>query len=293
MQIGCHGSVWTGSFDSVGLAKAIAGTASAGFDLIEIPLMDPDGLNVAEARKLLTDHGLGVTASLGLTPATDVSSESTDVVAAGEHHLNRCLEVLSDLGGTHLVGVIYSSMRKYMDPATPLGRRHSQDVIGRLAARGKKLGVVVGIEVVNRYESNLINTARQALSFLDEPLDAGKDGRAVVHLDTYHMNIEEPDMASPVLDVGDRLGYVHIGESNRGYVGSGTVDFDTFFKALFRIGYDGPIVFESFSSAIVHPELSRMLGVWRNLWDDPADLADHANATIRSHVRSAWSVASH
>jgi len=50
MQIGCHGSVWTGSFDSVGLAKAIAGTASAGFDLIEIPLMDPDGLNVAEAR---------------------------------------------------------------------------------------------------------------------------------------------------------------------------------------------------------------------------------------------------
>ena len=216
MQIGCHGSVWTGSFDSAGLAKAIAGTASAGFDLIEIPLMDPDGLNVAEARKLLTDHGLGVTASLGLTPATDVSSESTDVVAAGEHHLNRCLEVLSDLGGTHLVGVIYSSMQKYMDPATPLGRRHSQDVIGRLAARGKKLGVVVGIEVVNRYESNLINTARQALRFLDEPLDAGKDERAVVHLDTYHMNIEEPDMASPVLDVGDRLGYVHIGESNRG-----------------------------------------------------------------------------
>jgi D-psicose/D-tagatose/L-ribulose 3-epimerase len=50
-------------------------------------------------------------------------------------------------------------------------------------------------------------------------------------MDTYHMNIEESDLFSPVLAAGDRLGYVHIGESHRGYLGTGTVDFDAFFPA--------------------------------------------------------------
>ena len=292
MQIGCHGSVWTGSFDVEGMTRAVQGTAEAGFDLIEIPLMDPYAIDVQHTRSLLEKHGLGVTASLGLTPELDISSEDEAVVAAGEKHLTRVVEVLGEVGGTHLVGVLYSAMRKYMEPATERGRRHSQDAIARLAARGQDLGITVAIEVVNRYETNLLNTGKQALAFLDE--SAARNGEtARVHLDTYHMNIEEPDMASPVLDVGSRLAYVHIGESNRGYVGSGTVDFDTFFKALHRVGYDGPVVFESFSSAIVHPELSRMLGVWRNLWDDPEDLADHANQAIRTHIRSAWSVAAH
>lgn len=292
MQIGCHGSVWTGSFDVEGMTRAVQGTAEAGFDLIEIPLMDPYAIDVQHTRSLLEKHGLGVTASLGLTPELDISSEDEAVVAAGEKYLTRVVEVLGELGGTHLVGVLYSAMRKYMEPATERGRRHSQDAIARLAARGQDLGITVAIEVVNRYETNLLNTGKQALAFLDA--SAARNGEtARVHLDTYHMNIEEPDMASPVLDVGSRLAYVHIGESNRGYVGSGTVDFDTFFKALHRVGYDGPVVFESFSSAIVHPELSRMLGVWRNLWDDPEDLADHANQAIRTHIRSAWSVAAH
>ena len=91
-------------------------------------------------------------------------------------------------------------------------------------------------------------------------------------------------MFSPVLDTGELLSYVHIGESHRGYLGTGSVDFDTFFRALRRIGYDGPVVFESFSSAVVAPDLSRMLGIWRNLWSDSAELGAHANAFIRGKL---------
>jgi sugar phosphate isomerase/epimerase len=65
------------------------------------------------------------------------------------------------------------------------------------------------------------------------------------------MNIEESDLFQPILDAGDRLGYLHIGESHRGYLGTGSVDFGSAFRALDRINYDGPIVFESFSSAVV------------------------------------------
>jgi len=267
----------------------VSKTKEAGFDLLEIPLMDPYGLDVAATKELLSDYNLAVAASLGLNERTDISSEDPQIVAAGEKFLGKCLEVLSDIGGTALVGVIYSAMRKYSAPASARGRQNSVDAIARLAARGQELGVRMGIEVVNRYESNLVNTGRQAMAFVK---DVGHDN-VTVHLDTYHMNIEEPDMFSPVLNCGERLGYVHIGESHRGYLGSGTVDFDTFFRALAQIGYDGPVVFESFSSAIVHEDLSRMLAIWRNLWSDSEDLGAHANSFIRNQIRSVASIEIH
>jgi len=130
--------------------------------------------------------------------------------------------------------------------------------------------------VVNRYESNQLNTAAQALEMLDKV----NAPNVVVHLDTYHMNIEEDDLVRPVHDVGDRLGYVHIGENHRGYLGSGHLDLTGFFHALADIHYTGPITFESFSSAVVSPTLSSDLAIWRNLWDDGDDLARHA----RSHI---------
>jgi len=83
-------------------------------------------------------------------------------------------------------------------------------------------------------------------------------------------------MVDGVLAAGDRLGYVHIGESHRGYLGTGNVDFDSFFGALKKINYQGPVTFESFSSVVVDPALSNALRIWRNLWSDSHDLADQA-----------------
>jgi D-psicose/D-tagatose/L-ribulose 3-epimerase len=74
--------------------------------------------------------------------------------------------------------------------------------------------VTIGVEAVNRYESNLVNTAEQALELVEE---VGAPN-LVVHLDAYHMNIEEANLADPVRMCAERLGYVHIGESHRGYL---------------------------------------------------------------------------
>jgi D-psicose/D-tagatose/L-ribulose 3-epimerase len=199
------------------------------------------------------------------------------------------VEVVQQIGGTQLCGVIYSAMRKYMDPATEAGVANSRAVIGRVAEYGASRGVSLALEVVNRYETNVLNTGRQALAYLDA---VGRDDVAV-HLDSYHMNIEESDMVAPVLDCADRLGYVHIGESHRGYLGTGNVDFDGLFKALGWIGYSGPVVFESFSSAVVSPTLSRSLGIWRDLWQDSDDLGAHANAYIRGALRAVETIALH
>jgi D-psicose/D-tagatose/L-ribulose 3-epimerase len=289
VQIGCHGLVWTGAYDADGIRTAVRKTREAGFDLIEFPLMDPFTFDVSTAKDALQEHGIVATGSLGLNERTDISSEDGAVVRAGEDLLGRAVEVLAELGSNHLCGIIYSAMRKYMEPATEKGIANSQAVIGRIAEKAEQVGVKLSLEVTNRYESNVLNTARQAREFAS----AVGHGNVSVHVDTYHMNIEETDMFSPILDTADLLGYVHVGESHRGYLGTGNVDFDSFFKALGRVGYDGPIVFESFSSAVVAPDLSRMLGIWRNLWTDNVELGAHASAFIRDKLVAVASIKHH
>ncbi len=100
-------------------------------------------------------------------------------------------------------------------------------------------------------------------------------------------------MFAPVLETAEQLRYVHIGESHRGYLGTGNVDFAGFFKALHQVGYDGPVVFESFSSAVVSPTLTSALGIWRNLWENGAELGAHANTFIRGQLTANASLRHH
>jgi D-psicose/D-tagatose/L-ribulose 3-epimerase len=287
--IGCHALVFTGEFDARGIASSVQRARAAGFDLIEFPLMEPDSFDSATARRAAEAEGLHITASLGLPAEADVSSDDPSTVAAGQRLLDTALDRTAEMGGSHMCGVLYGSMRKHMAPASATGRASSVEAIRSLASRASSLGIRLSLEVVNRYESNLINTGRQALEFLKE-VDRPD---VSVHLDTYHMNIEESDLFQPVLDVGDRLGYLHIGESHRGYLGTGSVDFGSAFRALDRIHYDGPIAFESFSSAVVSPTLSNTLGIWRNLWSDGDDLAAHANRFIRDQLAAVQTIELH
>lgn len=289
MLFGSHGLVWSGSFDEAGLRTALVGNNAAGYDILEIPLLDPFSFDVSAAKRLLAEHPTTLTASLGLSAETDISSDDPERVAAGERLLLAAVDVVAELGGSWLAGVIYGAMRKHERPLTDAGRRHGQEVLSRVADHAAAAGITLALEVVNRYESNVLNTARQGIAYIRE---IGHENIRL-HLDTYHMNIEESGLFEPFLDAADLLGYVHIGESHRGYLGTGTVDFDSTFRALERLGYDGPIVFESFSTAIVDPQLSNTLGVWRNLWTDNDDLARHALAFMRGKQRAVETIALH
>jgi D-psicose/D-tagatose/L-ribulose 3-epimerase len=267
--LGVHALVWVGGWSEADARRAVAATAAAGFDLLEIPVLEPATVDAGLTRTLLDEYGLKAACSLGLSFDADISSPDPDVARRGRELLAAALGVTRDLGASHLTGVLYSALGKYPGPATPTGRAHCVESLGWLAERAAADGITLGVEVVNRYESNMLNTAEQALTLLDE---VGAPN-LVVHLDTYHMNIEEQDFATPVQRCGPRLGYVHVGESNRGYLGTGTIDFGQFFAALRGSGYQGIVTFESFSSAVVSPTLSNTLAVWRNLWDDGEDLA--------------------
>jgi D-psicose/D-tagatose/L-ribulose 3-epimerase len=281
--LGVHALVWAGDTSPASVEHAVAQTSKTGFDLLEISLHDSLNLDVAAARAQLTAANLKVACSRGLAFDADVSSEDTTVVERGEKLLHDSLAVTADLGGTHFTGALYSALGKYGHPLTAGGRANVVSVLSRLAKEARAKGMTLGLEICNRYETNVINTAHDALRLAD---DIGEDN-VLIHLDTYHMNIEEDDLVRPVREVGDRLGYVHIGENHRGYLGSGHLDFASFFHALADIGYTGPITFESFSSAVVASGLSNDLAIWRNLWTDGEDLARHAHSFIANHLTAA------
>lgn len=283
-RFGLHALVWVGGWSQDEARHAITATAASGFDLIELAAMNPEQADpeITKATAgMLAENGVAAAVSLGLDDETDVSADDEATVARGRARLDAALEFAHDIGADYLGGVIYSKLGRYTAPVTERGRANSVATIARLADRAAGYGITLGLEFCNRYETNVLNTTDQTLAFIadvDRP-------NVTVHMDTYHMNIEEASFGGAVraAAAADRLGYVHIGESHRGQLGTGSVPFDEFFAALRDVGYDGTITFESFSSEVVHPSLSSALAIWRNLWDDGMELATGARAYIREH----------
>lgn len=282
MKIGIHSMVWVGDWSETAAREAISKSAEAGYDLIELSAIAPETFDVGLTSKLLEEYGLGCSASLGLGAATDISSENPERVKAGRERLHLALNLVRDCGGSMLCGVIYGALMKYSAPATERGMENSRTVLAELADKAAESGISLGLEFCNRYETNVINTTAQTLEFIEA---IGRPN-IFAHLDSYHMNIEEKSMSGAVKQAAaaGKLGYVHVGESHRGQLGTGSVNWDDFLGALIEVGYDGVVTFESFSSKVVHSTFSNDLAIWRNLWNDNVELAHGAREFIRERL---------
>lgn len=287
-KLGLHANVWVAGWSDQEAIRAIDKTAEFGFDIIEISAMAPHLMNIDLTSKRLEQAGIGVTMSLGLDATKDISSPDRERVKAGEAHLMDIISSARDLGATHVCGILYSAFQKYDVPATAEGVASSIEVMARVAEKAAASGITLGMEVVNRYESNMINTAAQAVEYCKR---VGASN-VKVHLDVYHMNIEEADAVAAIHATGDYLGYFHTGESHRGYMGTGSIDLKSVFQALARVGYTGPITYESFSSRVVGQPLTGILGIWRETWEDGDDLVGHAKMYTQSQMIAAQNAVS-
>ena len=282
-KLGVHAFVWEKGWSRDECARAIAKTAEVGFDLIEVSIMDPRAVDTAFTQAQLEKAGLGATFSFGLDDACDISSNDPARIAAGEAKLNEAVSMARDIGATHVAGILFSAFQKYAVPTTSEGVKRSVEVLRRVAENAARSNITLGLECVNRYETNVLNTASQGVEMCKR---IGAPN-VKVHLDVYHMNIEESDVQQAILQTGDYLGYFHTGDSHRGYMGSGTIDLAGVFRALVKSGYAGPITFESFSSRVVGQPLEGILGIWRNLWEDSQDLASHALMYTKVQIKAA------
>ncbi|WP_424932348.1 sugar phosphate isomerase/epimerase family protein [Amaricoccus macauensis] len=275
-RLGIHSFVWTGGQTQEGLEMALEKSAEHGYRCIEFAYLRPElfDLDRLAKRSQALDVQIGVT--MGLPNDKDISSGDPDAVAAGRAMLSDAVRAVRDIGGDKLGGILYSAHMKYGRAPTRDGWMSSAEVIGEIGREASEAGVMLTLELVNRFESNLLNTTAQGLKFLE---DCGNPD-VTLHMDTFHMQIEEADPAQAIRMAGDKLGYFHIGESNRGYLGCGTIQWEPIFDALLDIGYDRDVVFESFSTAVVDEGLSLACAIWRDTWDDNDPLAAHAKQFI-------------
>ncbi len=276
-RLGIHSFVWTGGQTQEGLEMALEKSAEHGYRMIEFAYLRPEKFDLDRLARKARALDIEIVVTMGLTADADVSSEDKESVARGRALLANAVKAVRDIGGIRLGGILYSMHGKYDRMPTRTGWMNSAEAIAATAEIAKDCGVEIVLEVVNRFESNLLNTAAQGLKFIK---DTGRDD-VFLHLDTFHMNIEEASPADAIRLAGDKVTYFHFNENYRGFLGTGTIDFPSIFAALVEIGYDNrDIVFESFSSAIVDEGLSRVCGIWRDTWDDNNPLAAHAKTFI-------------
>lgn len=286
--LGVHFQVFAEAWEGTGRDRAVGGAREAGFDFVEVAVFDPASFDVAGTRAALAAGG-GMGAVVCTAPGfdADVSSDDPTVVARGEAHLLRCVEIAVELESPWLVGLTYGAWGRYPGPPTAAGRANAVASLQRVTARAAELGVSVGMEVVNRFESNLLNTAAQARALVDEV------GAPNLHvqLDAYHAHLEEASQALAVADCRGRLGYLHVGENTRGALGTGAIDLRGLLRAAAGAGFTGPITFEAFSAHVVGATGAAALCVWRDLWDDSLTLARQARELLAAELDAAWATA--
>jgi D-psicose/D-tagatose/L-ribulose 3-epimerase len=271
-RLGAHAFIWAAEWTPDAAKRAIRSAAEAGLDFVEIPLLRPERFEVALSRRLLDEHGIGATCSLGL-PADAALPERPK---AAETFLKGALEAAAELGSPVLTGVIYGTLGELSGhPPSEQELETVAKTLGRVARHAQTLGLSLGIEPVNRYETYLINLSRQGLEMLeriDEP-------NVFLHLDTYHMNIEEKGFRAPIVEAGKRLRYIHLSESDRGTPGTGNVHWDEVFAGLAEIGYEGDLVMESFVA--LNPDIARATCIWRPVAPDSQKLVEEGLAFLR------------
>lgn len=273
---GVHTSMWAANWDRASAERAIAAAVHYEMDFIEIPLLNAPAVDAPHTRALLEKHDLSAVCSLGLPQAAWPSHNPQGAI----DYLKVAIDKAADLGAQALSGVTYGGIGERSGvPPTETEYDNVARALGPAAKHAKSRGLLLGIEPVNRYETHLINTGWQAVEMIER---VGADN-IFVHLDTYHMNIEEKGAANGILDAREHLKYIHLSESDRGAPGAGNVPWDEIFAALAAIGFKGGLAMESFINMM--PELALSLSVWRPVAKDEAEVMGTGLPFLRNKAR--------
>ena len=229
---------------------ALARAKAAGADVIELLVPEPGELDLAETRRAAEDAGLSIVLAARVSLSRDLASRDEDAHKAGVAYLKSCIDTAVALGATIVGGPLYGAPLVFAGrapaPVEPQERKRRIDAVVKglaaAASRAADAGVVLGVEALNRFETDIANTAGHAIEIVDR---VGSPAVGVM-LDTFHMNMEEFDLPAAIRRTGDRLVHFQANENNRGFVGSGHIDWPGIARALNDVDYRGPIVLEPF-----------------------------------------------
>jgi D-psicose/D-tagatose/L-ribulose 3-epimerase len=280
VRLGASTFIWTSPFgdDKLGLCEHVA---ELGFDTIEICIEDPALVDPAAVSRAAAAAGVGVLVCGAFGPDRDISHEEPEVRAAAAGYLETCVDIAAVVGSPLVSGPMYSATGKTRLASDEERRQQWELAVEGLRAvadYAAERDVTLAIEPLNRFETDLVNTVEQGVALcrdIDRP-------NAGLLLDTFHMNIEEKDIAAALRSAGPHLKHFHACENDRGAPGSGHVEWEDVFAALADLGYDGEIVIESFTTEI--REIARAVSLWRPVAPDGDTLAREGLAFLRSSL---------
>ncbi|HZZ18850.1 MAG TPA: sugar phosphate isomerase/epimerase family protein [Opitutaceae bacterium] len=277
-KIGIYYAYWTHNWDA-DFVPYIAKVKRLGFDILEVNAGTVARMSTAQRTRLKTaaeKARVELTYCIGLPKEYDIAAADPKVRRDGIAFLRQIAEAMQFMGHKQLGGIIYSSWpgklpfkedkRRYLDRSV----RSMKEVM----KSAEDCGVYFNVEVVNRFEQYLMNTAAEAVSYVDRV----ESDNCRILLDTFHLNIEEESIGGAIEAAGAKLGHFHIGETNRKPPGRGRMPWDEIFGALRKIKYQGALTMEPF--LMTGGEVGRDISVYRDLREG-RDLDDEARRAVR------------
>ena len=280
-NLGVNSWVWTSPFTDASLGL-LDKAATMGFNVFEIALEDPSHVTAAKAREALQATGLRPVVCGAFGPSRDLTHDDPQYREESLRYIDAALSFCEKIGAKVLCGPMYSAVGKRRQVSAEQKKVEWDRAVSGLSKAARlagERGVTLAIEPLNRFETDLVNTAEQAVRLIN---DIGHPA-AGVHLDTFHMNIEEKDFRAAVQTAGKKLAHVHACENDRGAPGSGVVNWNSFFAGLKDVGYKGDLVIESFT-----PEckaIAAAAAIWRPLAKTQDDLAREGLAFLKKQCQ--------
>ena len=267
-KLGIFYAYWTHDWD-VDFIPYIKKTKRLGFDIVELNGGTIATMNTDDRKKLKDEaerEGMELTFGIGLKKQYDVSSLDETVRKNGVLFMKAMIDGVQEVGGCLIGGTVHSYwpavFPEGMDSKLPM-LKQSLKSMKELAPYAEDRGVVLNIEVINRFEQFLINDCREAVAYVEEV----NSPSCRILLDTFHMNIEEDSIGDAIRHAGKYLSALHIGETNRKLPGMGRMPWADIKRALDDIGFAGPLVMEPF--LMPGGQIGRDIGVWREMIHNP------------------------
>ncbi|WP_110588186.1 sugar phosphate isomerase/epimerase family protein [Microbacterium suaedae] len=277
LDVACHLNVLVADPASDGVEAALDTLAAHGYRRVVLPPVDPRSFDAGRLRALCDARGITAIPIAVQTPEADVSSANPWVRQAGSAALREALDVAESLGSDQLNGVPYGLFERPVGETPKDAWRRAAIAVGEVADEAHARGITMTFEVLNRYETATVNTAEQAMRFC---ADSGSDHLGI-HLDTFHMAIEETDISAAIRTALPRLRYLELGQSGRGPLDTGSVDVEVIVSQAIADGYRGRWGVEAFSASLL-PGIARdSLAIWRATYDDGAGVVAGAASAIR------------
>jgi len=275
MKIGVNLLLWaahSGPEDLGLLAKA----ADLGFDGVELFIDEPKNILTGQLRQAAQDRGLELTCCSIVGLDRDIINQDARIRRQGKDYIRAAIDVSRAVGSKVFCGPLYSAVGKLVGrPRTKDEWKLAVEGIQEIAPHAQQADVCLCIEPLNRFETYFINIAADCVQFVKEV----NSSHVKVHLDTFHMNIEEKSLPGAIRTAGPLLRHMHCSENDRGAPGSGHVDWEGVFAALRDVGYDQWLVIESF--VLGNEAIAKAAAIWRDIEPSGDDLAQRGLAFLR------------